>query len=232
LAAIYTVDPTDAALPGDARGDIDQVYRRAQRHSRRVRLLRVAMLAGVVVVLLSVVIVNYMPLGGLRLPGELGKLVIRGNKITMQRPRLAGYTKDSRAYEFTATTASQDIRRPDILELQQIRAKVEMQDKSMVNITADTGTYDMKSEMLTLHDNIVLISSTGYESRLTEATVDVRGGNVVSDKPVRVKLLNGFLDAQRLDVIDQGALVRFGGGVAMTLQPSKETAKPAGPSQQ
>lgn len=176
---------------------------------------------------LSVVLIsNYLPpIGGFRLPGDLGRLVINGTKITMQQPRLAGYTNDSRAYQFTAKAAAQDINKPDVMELQLINAKIEMQDKSTVAMSADSGTYDIKTEMLTLHDNIVLTSSTGYEGRLTEAVVDVRKGEVVSDKPVQVKLLNGFLDAKRLEVIDHGALVRFGGGVEMTLQPGNETNK-------
>ena len=46
----------------------------------------------------------------------------------------------------------------------------------------------MKTEMLTLNENIHLISSTGYEARLSEAVIDVQKGNVVSEKPVWVKL--------------------------------------------
>ena len=56
--------------------------------------------------------------------------------------------------------------------------------------------------------------------------IDVRKGNVISDKPVWVKMLNGFLNAKRLDIADNGSVVRFS-GVAMTLQPGKETASEA-----
>ena len=59
----------------------------------------------------------------------------------------------------------------------------------MVTMSAVSGIYNMKTEMLTLSDNINLVSSTGYEGRLSEAVIDVREGNVVSEKPVWVKLL-------------------------------------------
>ena len=39
----------------------------------------------------------------------------------------------------------------------------------------------------------------------------------MSDAPVAVKLLQGTLDAKRLEIIDSGDLVRFHGGVSMTL---------------
>jgi lipopolysaccharide export system protein LptC len=175
--------------------------------------------------LLTVVIANYAPIDSFRLPGELGKLVIKGTKITMQRPRLDGFTSDARPYEFTANDAAQDISKPDFMELQEPRGRMRMQDKSTVDMSAKSGTYDMKSEMLTLQDDIHLVSSTGYEARLSEAVVDLRKGDVVSEKPVWVKLLNGVLNAKRLEVVDNGSVMRFGGGVAMTLEPDKAPAK-------
>lgn len=217
------------SLSTRSRSNTDQAFRAALRHSRHVRWLRVGVLAGIAGLLLTVVAANFMPEVGVQLPGELGKLVIKGSKITMQQPRLAGFTNDSRPYMFTADAAAQDVSNPDFLELQGPRARVELADGGTVDMVATAGTYDLKSEMLTLNDNIHLASSTGYEARLTEAVVDVRKGNVVSNKPVWVKLLNGFLNAQRLEVTDGGNLVRFDGGVTMTLNPDSDSAKAGQP---
>jgi len=210
-----------------SRGDFDRAYRAALRHSRHVRWLRMGVPIGIAAVLFVVVALNYMPpIGGFRLPGELGNLVIHGTKIKMEQPRLSGFTVDSRAYEFAATAAAQDITKPNLVELDKLHAKMEMQDKSTVEMSADSGIYDSKSEMLTLNDNIVLVSSTGYEGRLSKAVIDVRKGSVVSDQPVAVKMLNGFLNAKRLDIAENGSVVRFG-EVTMTLQQGKDTAKAA-----
>lgn len=195
------------------------------RHSRHVHWLRLSVPAGIVVALLAVVVANYMPVAGLRLPGELGKLVIKGTKITMEQPRLAGYTAASRPYNFTAKTAAQEITKPDLMELQQIQSKIEMEDDSIVNITSNSGTYDMKADLLKLIDNVHLVSSTGYEVRLSEALIDVHKGHVVSDKPVWVKLLNGFINAQGIEVSDSGDVIRFSGGVSMTLHPDQATTQ-------
>jgi len=223
LVIAYPENATDG-FSGKSRRDFERAYRAALRHSRHVSWLRVGVPVGIAALLLAVVVINYLPpIGGFRLPGELGKLVIHGTKITMQQPRLTGFTIDSRAYEFSADAAAQDITAPNRVELRALHAKMEMQDKSTVDMSATSGVYDVKSEILTLNDDINLVSSTGYEGRLSEAVIDVRKGNVVSDKPVWVKLLNGFLNAKRLDIIDNGSVVRFS-GVAMTLQPGKEAA--------
>jgi lipopolysaccharide export system protein LptC len=227
LATVYPVDGSRGAFTATARGDTDQRYRAARRHSRHVRWLRVGVPLGIAGVLLTVLIANYLPpLGGFRLPGELGKLVIKGTKITMEQPRLTGYTNDSRAYEFTARAAAQDITKPDLMELHELYAKMELQDRNTVEMKATSGVYDIKAEILTLNHNIVLTSSTGYQGRLSEAVIDVHKGSVVSEKPVVVQMLNGVLNANRLEVVDNGEVIRFDGGVSMTLTLNDKAERP------
>lgn len=227
MAIVYR-DAGTKGYSGGSHGDFDRNYRVALRHSRFVRLLRIGVPIGIAALLISVVVIDYMPpIGSFRLPGGLGKLVIHGTTITMEQPRLTGFTLDSRAYEFSADSAAQDITKPDLVALDKLHAKMEMQDKSTVDMTAVSGTYNVKAEILKLKDNIHLISSTGYEGQLSEATIDVRKGDVVSDEPVSIKMLQGFLNAQRLHIADNGAVLRFS-GVTMTLDPSKDAAsKPA-----
>jgi lipopolysaccharide export system protein LptC len=205
-----------------SHGDADRRYRAAMRHSRHVQWLRLGVPAVLAAALVVVVGANYMPtVGGLRLPGELGKMVIKGTRVTMQQPHLTGYTVDSRPYEFTASSAEQDITKPDQMELHQIQAKMVMEDKSTVNVTSASGLYDMKTEILNLNESIHLISSTGYEARLTDAAIDVHKGVLVSEKPVWVKLTGAVINAKRLEVRDSGEVIRFGGGVTMVVQPDQ-----------
>lgn len=218
VTTVYAADGSPGAFTATSRGDTEKIFRAARRHSRYVRWLRIGVPLGIAGVLLTVIIANYLPpLGGFRLPGELGKLVIKGTKITMEQPRLTGYTNDSRAYEFTARAAAQDITKPDVLELHDLYAKMELQDKNAVQMSARSGVYDLKAEILTLNNDIVLTSSTGYQGHLSEAVIDVHKGTVVSEKPVVVKMLNGVLNAKRLEVTNNGELIRFDGGVTMML---------------
>lgn len=202
-----------------SRGDSERAFRAARRHSRVVRILRVTVPLAVVIGLAVMTLITYFnPLRMLgKLPVDISNLVVSGTKITMEQPRLSGFTRDARAYALSAEAANQDLTKPDIVELHNLHAKVEMQDKSTVQMSALHGTYNTKAETLNLARNIVLTSSTGYEGRLSEAQVDIRTGHIVSDAPVAVKLLQGTLDAKRLEIIDSGDLVRFHGGVSMTL---------------
>jgi lipopolysaccharide export system protein LptC len=201
------------------RGDSELAFRSARQHSRAVRILRIAIPLAVVLGFTGIFLITYFnPLRMLaKLPIDVGNLVVSGTKITMEHPRLSGFTGDARAYELSADAAKQDLTKPDLIELRNIRAKVQMQDKSTVEVSATAGIYDSKGETLKLDQNIVLSSSTGYRGRLSEAMIDIRKGNVVSERPVEVELLQGTLNANRLEISDSGDLVRFGGGVNMTL---------------
>jgi lipopolysaccharide export system protein LptC len=216
-----------------SRGDAERAFRAARRHSRVVRSLRIAVPAAVAVTLIIMTLITYFnPLRMLaRLPINIDNLVVSGTKVTMEQPRLSGFTHDARAYELTADTAAQDMTKPDIVELRNIRAKVEMQDKSSMEMTAVTGIYDAKAETLKLDRDILLNSSTGYQGHLSEALVDIRKGNVVSEHPVEVKLLQGTLNANRLDIVDSGDLIRFHGGIVMDMMLNQPPQQPKSDTQ-
>ena len=200
------------------RADFDRAFRTATRHSRRVRLLRVAVPAAIVIGVTAAALAAYFnPLRLIKLPNIAGTLGISGTRITMQLPRLSGFTRDARAYELTAQTADQDLTRPDAVELKGIEAHVEMQDKTKVEMRAAAGLYNTKADTVLLSEDVHLKSSSGYEARLTDALIDMRSGHVTSQQPVEVKLVNGVLNARGVEVIDSGGLICFDGGVEMDL---------------
>jgi lipopolysaccharide export system protein LptC len=213
-----TVDERGASGFTTSRPDNHAVFQRARRHSRMVRALRLAIPIGSSLLLAAVLLVSWLdPIRMLaRLPTATGNLVISGSKITMEAPKLAGFTKDARGYELSARAAAQDITNPDVVELQEIRAKIESKDKSWINLTAVDGLYNRKSGILKLAKDVLLTSPT-YEVTLDEALVDTTSNNVTSDKPVQVKMLQGVLNAKKLEVQSGGDVVRFYGDVKMTL---------------
>ncbi|UTD26962.1 LPS export ABC transporter periplasmic protein LptC [Bradyrhizobium sp. WD16] len=208
---------------------MERRFARASRHSARVRFLRRAIPTVVGLAILLIVAASvFNPFRLLsKLPLSAGNLVVSGTKITMQSPHLTGFTPDQRPYDLRAKTATQDVTDPVHVELQDMSAKVQMEDKSTVTMDSKVGFFDTKTQLLDLKQDIFLQSSTGYEARLTQAQVDLAKGTVSSDEPVAVKLLNGTLNSNKLRIIDNGVLVVFGGGVSMTLF-LDEGPKPAG----
>ena len=220
---------------------MDARFAIAARHSRMVRVLRVAVPAAVILAMAAIVAVSiFNPFRMLlpKLPLDMGNLVVSGTKITMESPHLSGYTPDQRPYEVWAKTATQDVTDPDHVDLKTLRAKVLMDDRTTtVTLDARNGLMDTKQQLLDLHKDIFLQSSTGYEARLSQAFVDIGKGTVTSEEHVDVKLLNGTLTSDKLRITGGGEVVRFEGNVVMNLdnlgepgQPADASAAPAEPA--
>lgn len=201
----------------------------AARHSRLVRILRIAVPVTVAASMAAIVAVSTF-LNPFQIPIKLdsGNLVVTGTKITMESPHMSGFTPDQRPYELWAKTATQDITDPDHVDLADLRAKVLMEDRSTVFLDARTGRFDNKQQQLDLHKDVFVRTSTGYEARLNSAFVDMAKGTVSSDEHVDVKLTNGTLTADKLRITEGGDVIRFEGNVVMHLDKiSTDDATPA-----
>ena len=199
---------------------LEAQFASAARHSRLVRILRIAVPATVLVAMAFVIGVSiFNPFKMLmpQLSFNPAAMVVSGTKITMEAPHLSGYTPDRRPYEMWAKTAVQDVTNPDHVELNKLRTKLLMQDGSTVFLDSLTGLFDNKAQTLELYKDIFLQTTSGYEARLTQAHVDMVKNTVDSDQHVDVKLTNGTLSSDRLHIINGGEIVIFEGNVVMHL---------------
>jgi lipopolysaccharide export system protein LptC len=205
----------------------------AARHSRMVRILRVAVPAAVILAMATVVMVSVFNPFRILLPQlpDIGNLVVSGTKITMESPHMAGYSTDRRPYEVWAKTAVQDLTDPDHVDLKTLRGKVLMEDQSTVTLRAVDGRMDTKQQLLALHKDIYLQTTSGYEAWLSQAFVDMGKGIVTSDEHVDVKWADGKISADTMKVTGGGEVVRFDGHVVMNIDklppPSDAPAEPS-----
>ena len=229
LTVIQQAEPYREApvFVAERRRNAASLFRAATRHSRRVRIARRTIPAAVIVAIAVAVFTAWFnPLRLITgLPIGLRDVVISGTKIRMEQPRLSGFTSDARPYDLSAHAAAQDIVRPELIELTGLRAKIQMHDRTQMQLSAATGLFDTKAQLLTLEKDILVISSSGYEGRLSRAVIDTRTGNIVSKEPVNLRMLNGSIDANAMEIDRAGAVIRFDQGVAMELTPNKDQGK-------
>ena len=77
------------------------------RHSRHVRILRLAIPLTAAIVIVAGAVFSYVlkPLSGLSgMPVDVGSMVVSGTKIKMNQPRLAGVTRDNRRYDMVRSS--------------------------------------------------------------------------------------------------------------------------------
>src|SRR5258708_2222266 len=101
LTIAAPIDERGSGLTIASRGDGARRFRQAKRHSHRVRFLRWAIpLSLLGCIGFAVLAQRLNPLRMFTaLPVDFSSLVVSGTKITMQAPRIAGFTADQRPYD-------------------------------------------------------------------------------------------------------------------------------------
>ncbi|MCS0494714.1 LPS export ABC transporter periplasmic protein LptC [Ancylobacter sp. MQZ15Z-1] len=195
-------------------------FRAARRHSGFVRFFRWALPAGVLLVLGAILAANYLnPFRlGVDLPFDLGRVSMSGTRVMMELPRLHGFTSDNRGYDVSAESATQDLTQPDQIDLNTIKAKLELADKGWAKLTASTGRYDTKTEQLQLGGGVHFDTSAGYAGTLKEASIDVKDGRMVSDHPVELTYVDGKLTADRMEVTQKDSRALLTGHVQLNFR--------------
>jgi lipopolysaccharide export system protein LptC len=199
----------------------------ASRHSRRVRVLKVAIptlaLCGGTAFLFFAF---FDPFRVKDMDVEVGTVSVSGDRLMMELPRLTGFNKNRDAYNVTAKSASQRLTAPGLIDLTHLEAVISMADKTTATLTAASGRFDSSKEFLNLNENVRVASTKGYSADLSSASVDFKTGTVKSEEPVKVSVASGEVRAGALMVKSGGSVITFSNGVSTRFEtPQKKDAK-------
>ncbi|MGP0059075.1 MAG: LPS export ABC transporter periplasmic protein LptC [Beijerinckiaceae bacterium] len=186
----------------------------ARLHSARVKFLRVAIIGSCsTAVLLLAFFVLFDPFGKLPQNVSIGGVGVEGTRVTIDSPKIIGRRKDGLPYDVRGTKGYKDILKPDITELVSVDARVGMGDGSTSRITAKTAVYDAAKESAFLQGAVRIKNPTGYDMRMSAATMDFNSGGLVTDQPVDVLLNASTVTADRMEISDNGHKISFAGHV-------------------
>jgi lipopolysaccharide export system protein LptC len=220
--------PNQSRLAPIAMADKVRAFEKARRHSRRVRWLRRIILFGAVAVCAGLVVFVFFDPFRAVIPANVAidGAGLDGSRVTMNRPRMSGFRKDGRPYDFIAKTAVQDLKVPNVLELNALDAHVTMADKSVAHVTADQGIYDSSQELMDLKGNIRITSDAGFDVRMSVAHIEFKAGDVASDAPVNVSMKTGTVAADTMRMTGNGSEVSFTGHVHSLMLPASAEPRP------
>ncbi len=199
-----------------------RAFHKARRHSRWVRFAKIAIPFGSILAMAVVAFFAYFEPFRQIENLSFGTIGVDGTNVTMEAPRLTGFKNDNRPYEVTASAATQDVRKPNFVELKDLRARIVTDDRgSVARLEANVGVLDTQKEQMNLHQSVRVTTDAGQEVQMRSAFVDFKSGSVTSDEPVTVLLGgNGLIEAEGLKVVDNGKLLSFKGRVRTTFTPS------------
>lgn len=210
FASGLPVVPRPGALPAHLQAE--PAFVAAARHSQRVRFLRrVIPLASVAAVIFLVARSFFGFIG--EVDAQSDGISIQGRKIVMEKPKLSGFKRDGRSYELTASTATQDLKAPNVVDLDTLNARMQTGNDGWANLKGARGTYDSKIELLEVDGGVNVLTETGLDARLKDARVEFKAGTITTDKPVDVRMPQGEVVAESMQVLDNGRRLVFEGRV-------------------
>lgn len=214
---LNTMTEAPAGVPGMKASA--EAYRLATRHSARVRRLKIALPVAALVVAALFVAVSVVRTW---LPADLQveSASIEDGKIVMRNPAISGRNDDGISYSMKAERALQDMKQPDVITLENIKAKMPVNDTTIAEVVAATGIYDRGKNLLDMVAPFTISLNSGLEAAFRSAHLDINGGSMQTTEPVSIRSPEASIVAQSLRMTDKGRVVVFEGGVVVDVDPA------------
>lgn len=218
------VEPPRLEIGADA--DRTGAFKSAYRHSKAVRIMRIALPATAVLLLATYGISVRFTLKDMGAGGTLTVQApqISGENLVMQNPEYQGFSKDGSRFLVRSKTAEQDIAQKEPVKLKGIEARIVQTDNALTVMRSPTGTYDIKSGVLELMEKIEIDGETGLKARLTRATVISKEGRIVSREPVLIDMPTGRVHGNEMEILHKTRQIAFTRGVAARLTPQNPSS--------
>lgn len=206
----------------------DDAFLRAERHSRRVRLLKWALPALGVAMAVAFAAQSWWAS-----PESIGVVadnsIVSDGKLVMSNPKLEGFTKDNLPYAMAAKRAVQDIANENVILLEEIGARLPINPGNFATIDALRGTFDRTANTLDLTSPVTITTTDGMVAKLNSAYLSMGDGNMTTTDPVDIRLNGAAITADGMSVKDNGKVLIFEKRVRVHIEPGDGQAAQAQP---
>jgi len=131
--------------------------------------------------------------------------------------RFTGTDAENRPYSVTADTASQIKNAPDTVDLAFPKAEITLQSGAWLAVSAETGTFNRKMQVLNLQGAVSLFHDMGYDLRTSAADIFMKQGTASGNKPVSGQGPVGTVQSAGFRILDGGKRVLFNGKSRLVL---------------
>jgi lipopolysaccharide export system protein LptC len=209
--------------------ETDRAFLRAERHSKRVVVLRKVLPALAVLVLASYFISSSLSVSVGDVTASISGVQVTDGALRMTNPKLQGADKKNGAYIISAEYADQDLKNPNIIRLHAIKADLSNPSGDWSRMEAVRGVFNSKAERLVMQDKITIATSSGVTGELTHASLDTKAQTLRSHQRVHFELTHGTVKANALTFNSGEHTLTFRGRVLVHIIKPEQAAdaKPA-----
>lgn len=207
----------------------ETAFGRAQRHSRRVRVLKVVLPLAAIAIAAAFPIYSYMGAPpAVTVPTDSS--AFSDGKLVMANPKLEGLTKQNLPYALNALRAIQNADKESIIELEGINAKLPVSADNVAAVGAAHGIYDREKNTLDLDKEFTVSTTDGVVAKLKSAFLDMGKGIMTTNQPVDITREGSRITADTMLVKENGKVLIFEKRVRLNIDPAamKADRQPSG----
>jgi lipopolysaccharide export system protein LptC len=130
-------------------------------------------------------------------------------EITVTDSRFTGFDKRDQPFSISARNAVQDENDANKVRLQSVDAEVRHKSGQQIVIKSNTAVYDSNSKTIDLQGDVRISSTSGFDARMAKAVVDINRHRLRSEVPVKVVHPRGVIQANGMEIEDDGARILF-----------------------
>jgi LPS export ABC transporter protein LptC len=130
-------------------------------------------------------------------------------EITVTDSRFTGFDRSDQPFSISARNAVQDENDASKVRLQSVNAEVRHKSGQQIAIKSNEAVYDSDSKTIDLQGDVRISSTGGFDARMAEARVDIDRHRLRSEVPVKVVHPRGVIQANGIEIEDDGARILF-----------------------
>jgi lipopolysaccharide export system protein LptC len=135
------------------------------------------------------------------------------DQISATESTVTGKDNENQPYTVKAKRGWQDDKVLTLVHLEGVAAAFRRKTGEAYTLTSDSGLYDTNVKSLDLAGNVVIVQDGRFTARMEKAHVVVADKRLESTSPVTVDMPAGRIEANGLQITNDGARILFLNGV-------------------
>jgi lipopolysaccharide export system protein LptC len=144
--------------------------------------------------------------------------------LRMMNPRYVGSDSQDQPYTITADQATQVSGDSNVTDLTKPKGDITLNDGTWLSLTAETGVYRKKEQLLDLEGRVNLFHDGGYELLTERAHIDLDKNNAEGNDPVTGQGPDTELSGEGFRVYNRGQQILVTGQSRLLIRPAPADA--------
>jgi lipopolysaccharide export system protein LptC len=146
-------------------------------------------------------------------PKPVMDAAVPADQVTVADSTITGLDSEQQPYAISAATAVQDKEKPNFITLDKVSGSTSRGDGEKILFQSEKGLYNSDVKTLDLDTDVVIRSAGRFTARMDKAHVIVEEKRLTSAVPVAVELSNGTINANGVEISNDGNNILFLNGV-------------------